>query len=997
MNGTAQHQRLVGVLLGLVALVTLMLLPGTASAQAIGGAVTDTTGGVLPGVTVEARSPVLIEEVRTAVTDGAGQYLIIALQSGDYTVTFSLPGFSSLLREGVQLSAGFTANIDAQLAVGSVQETITVTDASPVVDVLTVAQHASIDREVIDTIPSGKSFQNLGVLVTGMNAGAGLSSLGNDVGGQGGQTQLRLSIHGGSSTDQAIQIDGMGMNQGQRQGDTLMWVSEGNFSEISLDYSASSAEVETGGVRVNMIPKEGGNSFSGGFFTNFSTQGLQSSNIDDDLVSRGLSPDSENRISELWRVNPSVGGPIARRKLWFFVSHTTNVADQFVAGLFPDSDPNDLAFTPVDDPDSQTVDDQLMRSQALRLTWQAAPQHKIAFFWDNTSQDRDHFLAGIINGLVKEEGSVRRQIRTNLYQASWTGAMTNRLLFEAGASMFNHVSRSLNHENVAPGLPPALLLPTPAFVRGYGGWFPRIPSRQNDQIINVVTRGSVSYVTGSHAFKAGFNWEERDLNFSPISDTNLRYRNYWTSPFFRTIGLFNGAEYSAVSSFIETTVSPRSLYAQDQWTVDRLTVNAGVRFDYWGAGFPDGEIAPSTYRLESFSFQGQQPFGFTDLNPRLGIAYDLFGDGKTAIKASASRYSTQMTNDQVSSLSPTDPASMKRVWDDVNFDGIVQGDPLIVEANGELIRDDGNPAFGLPVVTALVDSDWATGFGERGGNWEYSASVQRELASNVSLNVAYFYRTFVNFNVTDTLALGPEDYDTFSVTAPLDPRLPGGGGNVVSGLFARKLGALGRAPDSVRQRADNFASQSQSWKGLDISLNARLEDLLLQGGVSTGSTSFDRCALNALVPERAGTGEFCESSTNYLTQVKLLAAYTLPYGVQVSGTFQSNPGPQRSADVTFSADQTDLGRALSTGTVEVNVIEPGTEYGERANLFDLRVTKILNFGQTRVRAMLDLYNAFNNNAAVVENYDLVTGGTTYLTPSGIIPGRLVKIGFQFDF
>ena len=169
---------------------------------------------------------------------------------------------------------------------------------------------------------------------------------------------------------------------------------------------------------------------------------------------------------------------------------------------------------------------------------------------------------------------------------------------------------------------------------------------------------------------------------------------------------------------------------------------------------------------------------------------------------------------------------MNRVWDDVNFDGIVQGDPLIVEANGELIRNDGNPAFGLPVVTALVDSDWATGFGERAGNWEYSVSMQRELMPNMSLNVAYFYRTFVNFNVTDTLALGPDDYDTFSVTVPLDPGLPSGGGNVVSGLLDRKLGALGRAPDSLRTGAGNFGGQSQNWRGIDISVNARLEDLL---------------------------------------------------------------------------------------------------------------------------------------------------------------------------
>ena len=222
--------------------------------------------------------------------------------------------------------------------------------------------------------------------------------------------------------------------------------------------------------------------------------------------------------------------------------------------------------------------------------------------------------------------------------------------------------------------------------------------------------------------------------------------------------------------------------------------------------------------------------------------------------------------------------------------------------------------------------------------------------------------------------------------------------------------AFGRLPDVITTHADAFGGESATWNGVDAKVDARLEQLLLQGGVSIGKTSTDFCALASQVPEvlpERGAAlrgadtiplNFCQIGTNWLTDIKLLASYTLPYDIQIAGTYQSLPGPERAAEVPFTSAQIEaaLGRPLAGGgAVSVNVIEPGSVYGERFHQVDLRLTKIFNLGgATRLRAMFDLYNLFNANAVTNEEYGF---GPRYLNPVAIMPGRLGKFAFQFDF
>src|SRR2546426_111977 len=306
--------RHVGV--GVLVIAGLLLAPGVTSAQSISGTVTDATGNILPGVTVEARSPALIEQVRTAVTNGSGQYQIVELRPGTYSVSYTLTGFSTLVREGIELTSGFTANLDVQLRVGAITETVIVTGATPLVDVQNVTKHTVATREIMETIPAARSFQGVGVLIPGIVTGGQTNNIVQDVGGQSGQSHMTLAIHGGRTRDQVLHMDGLSAEAPLREDSSGPYIPDGAIQEYVFDYSANTAETETGGVRVNHIPAEGGNTFRGGAFFNISPPAWQGSNFDQRL--RDLGVNATNRVKENWTGEGKAGGPIVRSNLWLF-------------------------------------------------------------------------------------------------------------------------------------------------------------------------------------------------------------------------------------------------------------------------------------------------------------------------------------------------------------------------------------------------------------------------------------------------------------------------------------------------------------------------------------------------------------------------------------------------------------------------------------------------------------------------------------------------------
>ena len=1019
----------------------LLLAAVPASAQTIGGMVTDATGGVLPGVTVEARSPALIEQVRTAVTDASGQYRIVALEPGVYAVTFSLAGFSTLLREGIALTTGFTANVDAEMAVGALEETVTVTESSPVIDVQSIEQSQSIGRDVFEALPTARQFDSLALLIPAMNIQGGPStSLSIDTAGISGEGRNRLSIHGSNETDGEIQLDGMDISSPSFNGSPHQTPFDTSIAEFVYDYSGNSAEVETGAVRLNMIPKEGSNVFSGGFHFDFTHSSWLANNVGQGLIDRGITGGREGgtRLDEAWYVAPSIGGPIVRDHLWFFATYSYRRGSIFPANLFNDTDTSDLRYVP--DLSRPQTNRKNISEGTQRLTWQATAKDKIQTYSNLPRNVR--YIVPMLTGAdleplyISPEAGNQNEASVNTYQVAWVRPQTNRILFEAGVGHqpVGNAFLPLDAETAARegsadlgariDLPGLFEVTTLTMARNMGFIFQGTDFHLSTT--NTTMRASMSYVTGSHNLKVGTQVSQK------AEHALYRSGNNWTDVLTAGGAPVQARFHARPSRHGQLTNV--GVYAQEQWTLDRLTVNAGLRFDWYKGFYPDQVAEPMTWAPEPRPFPGDTVVNWKDLQPRLGVVYDLRGDGRTAIKASASRYGQLNDIAFINNLNPVAQNTVtSRLWLDgrtgcvpgyvnpfpgdpaydacVPGDGLVQGDPLNPRPNGELLSPSTTPAFATPARTVFFDEDWAFGWGKKGGNWEYSASVQHEVGGGVSVDAGYFRRHYFNFSAADDRAVGAGDWDRYAVTVPADPRLPADLHGAQLTLVDLNPAAVAQ-PDNLTGAADDFGGRLRTWRGLDLNFTARFDDGMLQGGYATGKERNDQCALQEALPElinaSPGSGqsavpvEFCDTETPWISQLSVFGSYTLPYDVELSGAFFSRQGTPRLAvyNVPQSAAAAALGRPPTETSINVNLLEPGTAYGDRVNQLDLRIGKILRFGggpgggPPDLRASFEIYNLFNANAVSRERSGL---SGAYLQPIGLQPGRLFKVAFQFNY
>jgi hypothetical protein len=393
-----------------------------------------------------------------------------------------------------------------------------------------------------------------------------------------------------------------------------------------------------------------------------------------------------------------------------------------------------------------------------------------------------------------------------------------------------------------------------------------------------------------------------------------------------------------------------------------------------------------------------------DISPRVGVSYDLFGDGKTAVKAVIGRYTAGQTLAIARANNPIETAvsSSSRTWTDANRDFVPDCDLRNQEANGECAR--GNLAFGQPNVTASrYDQAVLDGLGARGYNWEFSGSVQREIRPGVSVTAAYNRRWYGNFTVTDNLAFKPEDYDPYCITAPVDPRLPDGGGYQICDLWDIDPTLFGQQ-DNLVTFSSNYGEQRETYDGYDFGFSARLQNgAVLAGGLNGGRAIIDNCFVvdaPSLHYTYAGSvATFCRTAPPFLDQFKMTAVYPLPWQLQVSAALQSIPGPmiQASYVATNAEIRPSLGRNLAAGVngnVTVDLIEPGTQYEERGTNLDVRFSKRMQFGRGRLTASMDIFNILNSS-------DVLTLNTRYpdpwLRPTSILVGRWLKFGAQVDF
>jgi len=453
-------------------------------------------------------------------------------------------------------------------------------------------------------------------------------------------------------------------------------------------------------------------------------------------------------------------------------------------------------------------------------------------------------------------------------------------------------------------------------------------------------------------------------------------------------------------------------FIQDQWTRSRLTVQAALRYETassWAPAGQNGILTQNEFGGPVLLPRTDGVQGYHDITPRMGAAYDVFGDGKTALKVSLNKY---MAGQAAIGAFAFDMAPSNRLvnlttraWTDANRDYVPNCDLINPAANGECGAM-ASPDFGTTRSGITYDPDTLKGWGKRDNNWQFSAGVQREILPRTSIDLSYFRTWFGNFVVTDDRALSASDFDTFSITAPLDPRLPGGGGQTISGLYDRTPAAFGRRADLFLTYAEKFGKQSDRWEGFDVSINARPRPgVTLQGGTNTQRRKTDKCDVVAKVPEsilnvaaNAPSIPYCRTTGNLLTQIKMTGSYTIPrIDVQVTAAVQSQPGPEVAAifNATNANVVASLGRPLSGGTVNipVNLVSPTTVYGERMNQVDLRIAKILRPGGIRTTASVDLYNALNANPVTTQS----DAFATWQRPQGILNARFAKLVIQMDF
>src|SRR5262245_25919520 len=658
-----------------LAVVFVVMVPIGAAAQSIAGVVRDSSGAVLPGVSIEATSPALIEKVRVAVSDGAGLYRLENLTPGLYKVTYTLPGFTTFQRDGVEITSGVTVTINADMRLGGVQETITVSGETPVVDVQNSTRvQRVLSDEVLAALPASRGYGNLLTTVSGIQAN-GTQNGGVNPG------MIFFTSRGGRSNEGTVQIDGMNVGSAFNGGGVAGYgYDTTNAQEVQLTVAGGLGEADRGGPQFNIVPKTGGNTFSGTYFGSLAGEWSQGNNVDDTLKSYGIP--EPTKIIKNWDTSFSMGGPIMRDRVWFYAVARTFGEYTDIAGRFGNlnaGDPTKWIY----------IADQSIKSRSAgsrkiggtRVTGQLSERNKISAYYDyqytcsgsSYAKDADACRVrgddwiGVYGfGTWSPEASQKSDGPEHIMQFSYNAPLTNQLLLEAAFSQFfsnwspTAPAGALDYAPFIPVQERSLAggVPVPNMVyHGYAGL------NNNHQTHNT-WRASASYVTGTHSMKAGYQaaYEVTDI-FGDFASHGLQYR-------------FN----AGVPDLITQRITPwrqanrtryDAFYVQDQWTRNRLTLQGALRYEHAWSFFPEGMnglLTDSVFGGPARTLpRAEGVTGYNDIAPRMGMAYDIFGNGRTALKVNLSKYWQYAANDGV--YIGTNPASTfaqtaSRAWTD---------------------------------------------------------------------------------------------------------------------------------------------------------------------------------------------------------------------------------------------------------------------------------------------------------------------------------------------
>jgi hypothetical protein len=936
-----------------LALAFLMVSHRAVAQSGIAGAVKDATGAVLPGVTVEASSPALIEKTRSVVTDAAGAYKIVDLRPGVYSVSFSLEGFTTVVRPGIELPANFTAPLNAEMKVGGLEETLTVVGGSPVVDVQSASRRDSLAREVIDALPTGRNFQTAGAVIPSVSMGK------FDIGGNSAmQTGNTLMAAGSQANDTTEEVDGMGINSTLSTGSNVpVYMNDEAYEEHVYTIVGGAADTQTPGVKINLIPKIGGNQFHGGGFALFANSSFQATNITPaEAAAQGVL--SAARLDKVWDYNGSLGGPIMRDRLWFFVATRDWGYNNFAPNaVLPDG--------------SQAVDDNHLQAFNNRVTWQANPKNKITAAYDKFPKWRGH--RNIETGTYDPAATYIQTVPLAYNaQAKWTSPITGKLLLESGASM-NYYHYYLNYQD---GLAASSANGVGAISQvdlNTNRTYAAARNTLDNWFAHYYLVSSATYVSGSHAVKIGeqYTWGWINTFQGANGDLFEQYRGVPGAGGVPTqVTVYN----TPVTSHVDLNTD-LGIYAQDSWTLKRLTLNPGIRFDYLNESIP-AQTAPAGRFVPARSFPAMPDLPkWSDWSPRLGAAYDVFGNGKTAIKGSVGKYVQRDATAFASKYNPLTLSTDTRTWSGaVDAQGVPTG-----------LGPSQNNRFGIAADQSADPNI------RRPNQIVYNIGIQQEIMPRTAISANWFRREYHNNIATQNVLVPFDAYQTeyTPVTIP-DPR--GNGESIV-------VYNLNRAYLGLQKNLDyTSATNSRTFTGYDLTLSRRLTNgANFAGGVAIGH--FIAVTCDVADPNQL---RFCDQSQYdipWYPVYKLTGQYPLPFKFRLTGVFQSAVGYSDTAfglhdiNATYLVTRTVIPTLVQT-SVTVPLDPPGKYAYPRNNLLDLGFARTFKHGNVQYIPQLNVFNTLNANTVQSQ---VTAYGPNFGFVNTNMAGRLLRLQIQVRF